>query len=264
MKIKFWPTVGTVIGLAILLSLAVWQTRRYLHKSHAEQLQKARADKPTVDLRGLEGMEADRLNYRNVRLHGEVDSATSLVFKHRFYNGDPGVWLLQPVQLTDGGQVLVNRGWVPFDRARGADALAELPPLGDGPYRGLVHVRDKVIADAEKRRKLEAGELELRGRTTRWDTFDLEAAYDALEEGPEGGKARPTPEAPLVMVLSEEHSGPRYPIASTDHLSEPFLTSGRHLSYAVFWYAVALALLAMYVANALGYLTSGNRELRRQ
>jgi cytochrome oxidase assembly protein ShyY1 len=249
-EMGLWPTVWMLVGLAILLSLGTWQTSRYLAKTERETLLEQRSDKPTLEVSSLETLNPDEHAQRSVRLRGEIDTETNLVIKHRTYNGDPGVWVLQPFELADGGTLLVNRGWFPFEMAR-----ENLDELADSPLRaeptGLLHRLPKVVADDKKRQALEGGQTDLVGRTTEWNTIDVEAMY--------GNLPGPTPETPLLVVLDETHAGERYPIATTEHVTEPYLTSGRHLSYAIFWYVVAGALVSMYLAAGFGALGSRRR-----
>jgi cytochrome oxidase assembly protein ShyY1 len=251
-ELKFWPTVGTLVGLALLLALGTWQFSRYRQKLQTEELREERSKKPAVDVRSVDDLRGQKMHFRTARLHGTPDETTRMVVKHRFYNGDPGMWVLQPIELAEGGVVVANRGWIPFKDAE--QRVENLPSLGEGPYTARMYRRDPVIADQTKRQALEEGTLQLNGTTTWWESFDVTAFYRGL--------SGPTPPDDIVAVLSDKHSGIPYPIASTGHVGEPYLTSGRHLSYAVFWYAVALALLAMYVANGFGALKSPTRRQR--
>ncbi len=250
-----WPTLWALVGLAILVGLGSWQTSRYLDKRDREQLLAERSERPPLETASLSALEREANAHRSVRLRGELQPDTKIVVKHRTYNGDPGVWLLQPFELADGGRVLVNRGWFPFEMAR--DELADQgnSPL-EGPATGLLHRLPKVVADEDRRAELDSQEASLAGRTTDWDTLDVTAMYEHLPG--------PAPETPVVVVLDDSHAGERYPIATTEHVTEPYLTSGRHLSYALFWFAVAIALVAMYLASGFGALGSRRRGRPRR
>lgn len=249
--IGLWPTVGTLVGLALLLSLGTWQANRYVDKKEREELQQEREALPPLELSSLSKVNSEKLAYRRTTLRGSVDTSTKLIIKHRTFNGNPGVWLVQPFKLADGdGVILVNRGWIPFEQWReglqsyGNDQIA-------GEITGIMHRLPQVIAEDDNRQKIEASELQVEGAMTEWDSFDVEAIYDALDH--------PTPDEPIVFVLEARTDGDRYPAASLDHVTEPYLTSGRHLSYALFWYAVALALIGIYVAAGFGALQSRAR-----
>ncbi|MFB6372965.1 MAG: SURF1 family protein [Bradymonadaceae bacterium] len=246
-----WPTVGTVVGLALLLSLGTWQTSRNLAKKEREAVRDERTTQPPIAVDSLTQIERDEHDKRRARLQGRLDTSTKIIVKHRTEGDDPGVWLLQPFELAGGdGVVLVNRGWIPFHLAK--DGLEQFGNDHlDGPLNGLIHRLPEVIADQDNRRRLEQGGLSVEGTTSEWDTIDITTMYEAL--------SAPTPDAPIYVVLDETHTGERYPIASIKHVTEPYLTSGRHLSYAVFWYMVALALVGLYVASGFGALQSRQR-----
>lgn len=251
-----WPTVGTIVGLALLISLGSWQTSQYLAKEEREAIRAERTDKPPLEVDSLAQIEKATNDKRRTRLQGAVETSTKIIVKHRTEGDDPGVWLLQPFELAAGdGIVLVNRGWIPFEKAR--DGLEEFgnEPLRE-PVTGLIHRLPQVIEEEQHRRKLENGALTVEGATTEWDTVDITAMYDALSGS--------TPEVPVYVVLDDSHTTGRYPIASVKHVTEPYLTSGRHLSYALFWFAVAIALLGIYLAAGFGALQSRERGRPRR
>ena len=251
-----WPTIATICGLALLVSLGTWQTSRFLTKRDREAKREERTTQPPIEIDSLAQFEREENDKRRAKVRGELDTSTTIAVKHRHYNGDPGVWILQPLHLAAGdGVVLVNRGWIPFEHHRTRLDEYGNDPI-DGPLSGLVHRLPQVIDEKDNRRKIEAGKLEVEGTTTDWDTVDIPAMYDALSAD--------TPDAPVYLVLDETHTTGRYPIASVSHVIEPYLTSGRHLSYALFWYAVALALLGLYLAAGFGALGSYQRGRPRR
>lgn len=253
-EMGLWPTVGTAAGLVLLVALGGWQTSRYMAKKKREQTRERRIQKPPVEIDSLEDLDEDS-NYRRVELHGKLDTSTRISIKHRSYNGDPGSWLVQPFEFDDSDDVLlVNRGWIPFQKAKDdLDRYAQ--PPDDQPLVGLLYRLPNVVADEENRRKLQRGELDIRGARSDWDTFDVAAIHDAL--------AASTPEGPYTVILAPKHTGDRYPIASYEHVTKPYLTATRHLGYAVFWFAVALALVGIYVAAGYGVLRSRTRGRAR-
>jgi cytochrome oxidase assembly protein ShyY1 len=250
-SIGWIPTLATTAGLVLLVSLGVWQTNQYLEKKRRETLQNRRVEREPVPITGLDDLNREDLDYRRAANSGTLDRETRIVVKHRHYDGDPGSWLVQPLELPDGrGQILVNRGWIPFQEAKGSiDPYAAAPD--DPRLVGLLYRLPDVAEDVEKRRAFKEQELSVEGKRTDWDSFDATAIYDELE--------RPTPTAPWVLVLAPRHSGSPYPIASYDHVTQPFLTSTRHLGYAVFWYTLASALVGIYVAAGFGALRSRRR-----
>jgi len=244
------PTLASLAGLTLLLALGAWQTNEYFDKKRRETLQNHRVDEKPISLRSLEEL-GDELNYRRVRVDGRIQSETQIIIKHRHHSGDPGSWLVQPLQLPeDDGRLLVNRGWIPFQRAK-RDLGRYASPPADSQLVGLLYRLPDNVADDAKRRQLAGGTEGLAGRRTDWDTFDASAIYGALDGS--------TPDDPWVLVLAPRHTGDPYPVASYEHVTEPYMTSTRHLGYAVFWYTVALALAGIYLAAGFGALRSRPR-----
>lgn len=243
--LRFWPTAATVVGLALLLSLGTWQFGRYLEKLDLEEQREARRDEAPLEIESLADFEERAEPYSKVVLRGQLDPDFTFLFKHRVHDGEPGYWLGGVLRFADGkGAALVNRGWVHREEAR---SIAQQPASTDtGHFMGMVHTPPEIVADKRMREKLDSGALDLRGEVTEWDTYDLEAITDALP--------MPTPTPPNIVVLGPEHTQHPYPVATYDYVTEPYLTSERHLGYAVFWYATGLALLGMYLANGFGYL----------
>jgi surfeit locus 1 family protein len=249
-RLRLWPTVGTLVGLAILVSLGTWQTNRFIEKLDVETERDARLGAEPIQIRSLADFEQRAASFRPVALLGELDPDYAFLFNHRVHDGTPGYWLGGVLRFADGdGAVLVNRGWVHRDEAlRVAKAP---PPTGTDRYRGLVHVPRRVVADTHMRERLDTGQSALDGEPTEWDTYDIEAINDALPHT--------MPDEPAIVVFGPEQTLHPYPIASFEHVTAPFMTSERHLGYAVFWYTTALALLAMYLAAGFGYIGSQRR-----
>jgi cytochrome oxidase assembly protein ShyY1 len=252
---RLWPTLGTLVGLSILIALGSWQTMRYFEKLELEAQRAARLDDEPIRVDSFEEFKARAQAYSPIEVRGHLDPNYVFLFKHRTHNGRPGYWLGGVLRFAQGpGALLVNRGWVARDEAL---ALAAKPPeSGTEIYSGLVYQPERVIADEGTRANLKSGQITLKtsadAEPVEWETYDIVGIANALP--------MPTPSTPTIIVLGPEHSGHPYPVASLDYITKPYLTSERHLSYAIFWFSTAIALLAMYLANALGYLGSGRHR----
>lgn len=125
-------------GTLLFAALGVWQVQRLAWKRdliarvdariHAAPVAPpARRDWPALDWRDA---EYRRVQVRGVFLHDRetlVDALTAL---------GPGSWVLTPLQ-TDGGVMLINRGFVPPER-RGAAGRAEGQVGGEVTVTGLL------------------------------------------------------------------------------------------------------------------------------
>lgn len=249
-RLRFWPTLGTLVGLILLVGLGTWQYRRHLEKADLEEQREQRLDDAPEEIDSLADFDARARAYSPVVLHGRLDSDHVFLFKHRVHDGEPGYWLGGVLRLgSEDGAVLVNRGWVHREEA---ERIAEIePPTEPQRFEGLVHAPPEIIADDEMREALQAGEFDLSDRVTQWESYDLIGIRDHLPFQ--------TPDTPAVVVLGPEHSQEPYPVASYDYVTEPYLTAERHLGYAVFWYVTGLALLAMYLGAAFGLIGATRR-----
>lgn len=111
----------TLVGIAFFVAfvaLGVWQVQRLAWKLDLiERVSQrlaappaplpAKAQWPTVDAAGYE--------YRTVRLQGMWLPQKTVLTQASTQLG-PGYWVVTPLQLADGDQVLVNRGFVPQDQ----------------------------------------------------------------------------------------------------------------------------------------------------
>jgi surfeit locus 1 family protein len=209
-----WALFGCALAIAIgCVWAGFWQLDR-LHQRRARNAAVARArELPPLDL----GRRVDLAAARDRRLHacGRYDYAHQLVWHGRSYEEIPGVDLLTPLRLADGGMVLVDRGWVPSPDAY---------HVNQGAYR-------------------EADSAEVWGLALiPWarsdaDPAKLQAALPypilpfLLQELP---PAEPSQPAGVARVQA-----PPIP-ARLRRWPAPALSDGPHLSYAIQWFSFAL------------------------
>lgn len=107
-------TLATLVGVAISLSLGRWQLSRAAQKQALQADIAARQQLAPLDGAALLATpEADRL-HRAVRLRGRWLPERTVFLDNRQMNGQPGFYVLTPLQLQGGrAWLLVQRGWVP-------------------------------------------------------------------------------------------------------------------------------------------------------
>lgn len=236
-----WSTLGVLVSLAILLALGTWQLLRFQEKSASESLRDARLEAAPVALTVGEATAAEN-DYRIVRLDGHFVPDHLFLFKFRVRDGVPGYWLAQLFEGNDGEEILVNRGWIPFDG--GLELAEELRSDARTELTGLVFTPAEIVPDEATRAELADAELP---PVTTWNSYDISAIYTAA------GVEQPRP---TIIVASPEMSGDPHPIASYDYVVAPYLTSEKHLGYCVTWYTLSVALILMWIAYGFGYLGS--------
>ena len=254
-QLRFWPTAATLVGLCLLIALGSWQLSRFLDARAFEQARDATMDLPVVSLDDARDLVSGELDFRHVQITGRWHQEVLFLIKHRVYQGTPGFWVVQPLypeSAQDDDQptaIMVNRGWLSVES--GDDAarnLLEATAGQQGHAQGLLHRLDDVVTDRRMLAVLEAGETPT--GVIELETYDITAMQQIV-----GDTAIDRP-----IVLTEagttDRVDPSGLVASTQHITEPYLTAETHFGYMLTWYILALALIAIWIAHGLGLLSS--------
>jgi len=134
-----------VLLAAVMVALGLWQ----LHRYHERTAINARIDAAVAGaavpveqvLTGQAPPRADEA-WTRVRVTGVYDRAYEIVVRERTVNSQVGYEILDPLRMSDGRVVLVDRGWLAAPMAGGAPALPTVPaaPTGEVTVIGLVHL----------------------------------------------------------------------------------------------------------------------------
>jgi surfeit locus 1 family protein len=231
------PAAATSIGLAVLIGLGVWQLKRLAWKEALIAAVEARALGPPVDIPAPEDwprLKPGDYEYRHVHTAGVYDyTRQALVFRAlsspRGRYGGPGYLVMTPLQLADGESILVNRGFVPEDRKNEVGVGA----VGPIQVRGLMR-------SSEDRTWFTPTDDPSRGQ---WFTRDVQHIATALSLGPH---------APFSIDADASADPSALPEGGETILDFP----NNHLSYAMTWFGMALALAGVFVAYAVTQLKS--------
>ena len=221
-------------AFAALIGLGVWQLERLAWKETliAEVSARVEADPiPAPPEATWTSLARDDYEYRHVRLSGVFEfSRQALVFRAlgqpRGRYGGPGYLVMTPLRLSDGAHVIVNRGFVPQDRR---DEFAAPSPDATAPttVTGLMR-------SSEPRNWFTPADDPARGQ---WYTRDPAAIAAAL------GVARAAP-----FTIDADAGAPgALPQGGETVLAFP----NNHLSYALTWFGMALALAGVFAAYAI-------------
>ncbi|MBP5858510.1 SURF1 family protein [Marivibrio halodurans] len=115
---KLIPTLFTLPALVVLIALGVWQLQRLGWKEDLIDKLQSRSVAEVVQL-PTGSLDREAWEYRRVRVTGRFHHDEEMHLLNRSLNGNPGLHVLTPMTRTDvAGEptILVNRGWVPFDR----------------------------------------------------------------------------------------------------------------------------------------------------
>jgi surfeit locus 1 family protein len=238
-----WLALFTALGLAALVGLGVWQLQRLAWKEALIAEVAARAAAPPVDApppADWASLAPADYEYRHVRLAGVYDFAhQALVFRAldqpRGRFGGPGYLVLTPLRLADGSDVIVNRGFIPFDQK---DRLAEPQMQSSEPV-----VVSGLMRASEPRNWFTPADDPAHGQ---WFTRDPGAIAAALK----------LPRAAPFTVDADATGDPGVlPQGGETILAFP----NNHQAYALTWFGMALALAAVAGAFALTRLRGSRR-----
>lgn len=228
-----WPLLMTVAGVAFLIALGNWQMQRLAWKEGliAAIAERAHAAPVTVAEAERRVAEGGDVEYLRVKASGNLLNDKELAFYAFDEESGPGYQIMTPLRLADGAVVFVNRGFVPGElkdpkrRAVGA-------PAGEVEIVGLA-------------RKPEAPGLFTPANDAEnniWYWRDLPAMAAAT-------LAPKRPRIVPFIVEAERDPAPPggWPKGGVTRLDLP----NRHLAYALTWYGLAAALLAVFAAFAV-------------
>jgi surfeit locus 1 family protein len=217
------PTLVTVLLFPLLLGLGFWQLDRAEQKQALVAEYEQRSELPPVELvPGLE--DGESLRYRRVQVTGRYDSARQLLLDNQVRERRAGFNVVTPLLIDEGETaVLVDRGWRPLGATR-----SDLPDVGvEGGQR---RVHGEAYVPFEGYRLGEAAE------PSGWPRFIQYVDFAQLE-AVVGRNLLPL----IVRLDPGEPDGylREWPVI-------PF-SADRHIGYAVQWFALAAALLLIYL-----------------
>jgi surfeit locus 1 family protein len=254
--------LGTVLAFgaaAVCVRLGVWQLHRLSEREAHNALMEARMAAPPV---ALEHVATDTALYRRVALRGVYDNAHAIILANRSRRGLPGVDLLSPLRMDDGGVVLVERGWLPSADAERVDitpyALTDsvnvegiVLPFPERHLGAIVLEPKSAPANAFARTwfRLDRAELDRR--------FPYPIAPFFVREM----RREPVP-APDEAAAPGARAGADGP-PRLHRIDPPELGRGPHLSYAIQWFSFALIFLVGWGA-VLWRSTRGAESVKRE
>jgi cytochrome oxidase assembly protein ShyY1 len=236
---RLWlPGLLTLAGLAILISLGVWQLHRKEWKEGLiASLDRQLAAKPIPLPASSADLRLGNSEFRRVTVQADFlrDAKPALLYTGasalREDVKQPGYFVFAPARLPDGRVVVVNRGYVPLDHATEFSGPA-------AEITGYLRFPEKpswfISAHDAK------GEV--------WFVRDPQAMAEALQWGPV---------APFY--IDQESPTPAGGLPRPGKLTVQLRND--HLGYALTWFGLAAALAAVFAAWAgrEWYLTTSLR-----
>lgn len=237
---RLWTSLAALIAFLLLIGLGSWQVVRLQWKEGLIAERQARWEAPAIDL--PEDPSDPALLHRRVRVSGHYLHDAELHLPGRSYKGSNGLGVATPFVLDDGRGLIVYRGWVPSAREEAASRPGSNP-------EGEVTIEGVLLSGGWKGSSwAEPANDPARNAWFFVDPAGMAAAA-GLERPIEGvylGLYRDDPESALPFTPPP-----------------PMELRNDHLQYAITWYALAFALLVIYVIYHLGPKAKEEEEPQR-
>ncbi len=226
------PMVAALVVIAVTCALGNWQLRRAHEKIDRAERLASLAKQAPAELHAGQA-DASQLLDRRVRARGTFDAGKTVLLDNRPHgNGTDsraGFQILTPLRLSDGGAVLVLRGWLPRD----AQDRTRIAPFQTPP--GEVTVEGTALAAVPRVYSLGQDASAEAGRKIR-QNIDLAAFSREID-------------TPLLPVVVEQTSDTGDGLAR-DWAPADF-GADRHYGYAAQWFG--LAALTVVLVAVLGW-----------
>lgn len=226
-------TLAALLGIAITVAAGAWQMSRADEKARRQQQLDALRREPPVSVPASAVTEADLL-YRRVRVAGTFIPEHTVYLDNRLRRGVPGFEIVTPLRIGESERfVAVNRGWIAGAARR--DTLPEVrTPAGPVTVEGTVVPAQRIY------------QLEHSGPEGRvWLSFSM----DRLRK-----ETRLDLQPLLVQQEGELDDG----LERT--WQRPDAGRDKHLAYAFQWFAMAFAILAIYVVLGFRRATTAHGQ----
>lgn len=221
---RLWPTVMTVLMLAVLLGLGTWQVQRLHWKENLIATIDQRMHQMPVSAASLADdlARGKDVNYRPGLAIGFLQNDSSFYLFAISQTGEGGYHILTPMQMGNGKYLLVDRGWIPYDRKPGTGGGDFSRPTGLVTFKGILREPEHFWTQPPNKPK-----------ENNWFSIDLPAMAEA---------ANVPAFLPYVLEADATPNQGGYPIGGQTRVTLP----NNHFVYAVIWYSLALVLLVIY------------------
>ncbi len=214
------PTLLVLALLPLLVWLGFWQLERSEQKRELLERQQARQEAAPLTPEQIDGSAEQA--YARVYLQGRFDAAHSFLLDSRTRDGQVGVELLQPFYDEPSGRwLLINRGWLPWPDRRIAPQF-DTPPQPLKLAAWLYVPPGKPFVFSERMAE---------GWPRLISHVDVPALWALLGRDGVAHELRLEP-GPSAYRAD-------WPVTS--------MSPQQHVGYAVQWFALAAALLALFV-----------------
>ncbi len=215
--------------LVALILLGNWQVQRLAWKQDLLATIDARLAAPAVPIGQIEAGIAGGgdIRYAPVTVTGRFDHARE---RHFFatYRAASGYFVFTPLVMDDGRQVLVNRGFVPFDRKAPDSRL-------QGQVGGTVTVVGLARQRLDAKPSFIVPDNDLAANIFYWKDWSAMVSSAGLD---------PAAVLPFFIDADDTPNPGGWPVGGVTRIDLP----DNHLQYAVTWYGLAVTLVLVVAA----------------
>ncbi|MFD1197721.1 SURF1 family protein [Brucella gallinifaecis] len=221
--------IASLIAFSILIMLGTWQVERLFWKEELIASTQQRVHEAPLPLAEMEKIYSDEgtVEYRPVTVSGTFMHQGERHFLAT-YQGQSGFNVYTPLMLEDGRFVLINRGFVPYEKK---DPQTRLDGQLDGPVTITGLARDPLkskpgyfLPDNDAQKNI----FYWKDWPVMAESADIPSLDDAV---------------PFFIDADNKPNFGGLPIGGITIIDFP----NNHLQYAVTWYGLALALLGVVV-----------------
>ena len=207
--------------ITIMVQLGNWQLSRAQEKeSRQEQLDRL-SQEPAITLPD-HPVKLEDFQYHQVEARGEYVPEYTIYLDNKIYKGIAGYQVVTPLRIGNSEMhVLINRGWIAATRDR-----SKLPEVATSGGKIVV----SGIATTAMQKTLELSPDQISGQV--WENLDLERYRSNT-----GLKLQP------VMILQKDQMND----GLVREWIRPDSGSAKNIGYAFQWFAMALAVLIIYL-----------------
>ena len=222
-----WPTVIAGLSFLVIIGLGTWQLVRLEFKVATKSFWEAQIALSPVELPFEISNPYDaarHYDHRRASIAGVYMHDREL-FLAATRRGTFGFHVITPLRRGDGSTVLIDRGWVPAD-ARDPETRRESQYSGEVTVEGLVRDSDRpgwFVPDNDPYRNY-------------WFWRDVPAMAEA---------AGVADALPFFVEAGPAPNAGGLPIGREYRLN----IANNHLSYAITWFSLAVALAVIYVLS---------------
>ncbi len=221
-----WPTLVTIVLLVLLGKLGFWQLQRAQEKELLKEQVVTKQNLPPLTSLPVENDDSNSLFWRRASLQGILKTDIVFLLDNQVNQGQAGYFVYSVLELDGNRNLLVNRGWIKANPDRRIVSIPDVPASAD--------VLTGIIKAPPATGWLLAKETDesLANGIVRLQHINPAAINERYQLNI----------VPYVFRLDQAS-----PSGFIRDWSAPGLGRHKHLGYAFQWFAMAFALLIIYI-----------------